>query len=410
MKFTKFLLGVSLILTTLNWVSCKKETSLNPTTDTPQPFNNSRLSGVAPDDPKSLSKIKLIVSSDFVANSSRYILSSQSLISGRKIKTTTTSDVTAPVTSITSPSNAASVSGTINIDVSATDNVGVSSVSLSVDGTVIATSNISPYVFSWNTTIVADGTHTLTSTASDAAGNSSSYTITVTKNTTVIVQPPPAVPIPTSYQLITPIPRQQGSEGSCVSFSIAYGARSIEQYYKTGATSYSDATNQFSPEYVFNQVNLNGQCSSSATVPVLDLLTNQGVCTWQTMPYDWFGCSTQPNDAQRAEAANYKITSYSTIINQDQTAIKTMIASNHPIIVNSNIDQQFYNATPGFIWNSWTGSAGYHAFILCGYDDNMHAYKAMNSWGTNWGDAGFIWIDYDFFPTVASYYTYVITL
>jgi Cysteine protease len=395
----------------LNWVSCKKETSLNPSTKTsPQPFNNSRLSGVAPDDPMTLSKIKLIVSSDFVANSSRYLLSSQSLISGRKIKTTTSSDVTAPVTSITSPSNAASVSGTININVSATDNVGVSSVSLSVDGTVIATAKISPYTFSWNTTNVIDGTHTLTSTASDAAGNSSAYTITVTKNTTVIVQPPPAVPLPTTYQLITPVPRQQGSEGSCVSFSIAYGARSIEQYYKTGATSYSDATNQFSPEYVFNQVNLYGQCSSSATVPVLDLLKNQGVCTWQTMPYDWFGCSTQPNDVQRAEAANYKISSYSTIINQDQTAIKTMIASNHPIIVNSNIDQQFYNATPGFIWNSWTSNAGYHAFILCGYDDNMHAYKAMNSWGTNWGDGGFIWIDYDFFPTVASYYTYVMTL
>ena len=401
---------MSLVLTTLTWVSCKKETSLNPSKDTPlQPFNNSRLSGVVPDDPKSLSKIKLIVSSDFVANSSKYILSSQSLISGRKIKPTS-SDVTAPVTSITSPSNAASVSGTMNINVSATDNIGVTSVSLNVDGTVTATTNITPYTFSWNTTNVTDGTHTLTATASDAAGNSSSYTITVTKNTTIIVQPPPPVPIPTSYQLITPIPRQQGSEGSCVSFSIAYGARSIEQYYKTGATSYSDATNQFSPEYVFNQVNLNGQCSSSATVPVLDLLKNQGVCTWQTMPYDWFGCSSQPNDAQRTEASNYKIASYSTIINQDQTAIKTMIASNHPIIVNSNIDQQFYNATPGFVWNSWTNNAGYHAFILCGYDDNMHAYKAMNSWGTNWGDNGFIWIDYDFFPTVASYYTYVITL
>jgi C1A family cysteine protease len=117
-----------------------------------------------------------------------------------------------------------------------------------------------------------------------------------------------------------------------------------------------------------------------------------------------------PNATQTAEAANYKITSYSKIIDSDQVAIKTMIAANHAVIASFTIDGSFYSAYPGFIWKTLTGNSGSHTMALCGYDDAKHAYKAINSWGTTWGDAGYIWIDYDFFPVAASYYTYVMKL
>jgi C1A family cysteine protease len=254
---------------------------------------------------------------------------------------------------------------------------------------------------------VSAGIHTLTAVAKDAAGNMGTHSIQVAVNTTVL---PPAT-IPASYQLVMPPVRNQGSEGSCVSFASVYAARSAEQFYTTHATSYSDGVNIFSPTFVFNQVNLNGTCTSSSVVPNLDLMVTAGVCTWQLMPYsDMDGCSTMPNSTQNNQAASYKIRSYSTVVAQDQAAIKTLIANNHPIIATINIDQQFYDAQPGFIWNSWTNNAGYHAVTLCGYDDAKHAYKAINSWGPTWGDAGYIWIDYDFFPTVSSYYTYTISL
>lgn len=225
-------------------------------------------------------------------------------------------------------------------------------------------------------------------------------------DTTVLVTPA----LPAAYLLQMPPVRNQGTEGSCVAFAVAYYARSAEQYYKTGATSFSDATNSFSPEYVFNQVKIDASCSGSAVVNSLDLIKNQGVCTWQSMPYTPYGCSTLPDAAQTAEAANYKITSYSRIINSDQTAIKAVLAANHPVIASFTIDPSFYSATTGFIWKSLTGNSGSHTMALCGYNDAIHAYKAVNSWGTSWGDAGYIWIDYDFFPVTSSYYTYVMSL
>jgi len=66
------------------------------------------------------------------------------------------------------------------VQVSASDNVGVASVSLSLDGNALGTDSASPYTFTWNTTTVANGMHTLTATARDAAGNITGVTVSVT--------------------------------------------------------------------------------------------------------------------------------------------------------------------------------------------------------------------------------------
>jgi hypothetical protein len=319
--------------------------------------------------------------------------------------TTTGGDVTNPTVSITSPANGASVSGTVSITANAGDNVGVASVSYSVDGAVIGTATSSPYSFSWNSASVASGIHNITATATDAAGNSASNTIQVTVNTTVL---PPAS-IPSSFQLLTPTPGNQGGEGSCVAFAVGYGARSIEQFYRTNASAYTQETNIFSPEYVYNQTKFSDCASGTAFTIVLDLIKNQGISSWQSMPYsDVNGCSTQPNATQVANASAYKISSYVTIPNTDQMAIKTMIASKHPVITNIIADNSFMNAGPGFVCSSYSGAGSLpHAILICGYDDAKHAYKIMNSFGTGWGDAGFSWIDYDFFTQKSAYYTYV---
>ncbi|MES2429421.1 MAG: Ig-like domain-containing protein [Bacteroidota bacterium] len=320
-----------------------------------------------------------------------------------------TGDLTAPLVSITSPANGSSftIGATTTVGVAASDNIGVTSVSFSVDGVVKSTLAAAPYNFSWNTTGVASGAHTLTATAKDAAGNTKTSSISVALNT-VIVNPPT---LPTSYRLNTPPAITQGSESSCVAFSAVYIARSIEQYYKTNATSYSQATNIFSPEFAYNLAKVGADCGSGTNYTnLLELMKNQGVPTWQSMPYSSTnGCTLMPTSTQYADAANYKISSYISIANTDQTAIKSRIVSNHPVMVYCTIDQAFYDLMPGMIWNTKVSTYGFpHSLAIVGYDDSKKAYLAMNSWGTGWGDAGFCWVDYNFFPTVTSYLTYSI--
>ncbi|MEJ2645619.1 MAG: S8 family serine peptidase [Gammaproteobacteria bacterium] len=111
----------------------------------------------------------------------------------------TQTDTTAPTASITSPGGGATVSGTVTVDVNATDNTGVTKVELYVDGQLVGTDLSAPYTFSWDTTGHADGSATLTAYAYDAAGNKGSaapVAVTVSNNTTSTVsdtQPPTVV-------------------------------------------------------------------------------------------------------------------------------------------------------------------------------------------------------------------------
>jgi subtilisin family serine protease len=110
-------------------------------------------------------------------------------------------DATPPTIAINSPGTGSTVSGSVSIQASASDNIGVASVIFCVDGAQVAKVTAAPYAASWNTTTAANGTHTLMATASDLAGNTASASLTVTVNNTSIsdtIPPVIAITAPTS--------------------------------------------------------------------------------------------------------------------------------------------------------------------------------------------------------------------
>ncbi|MBP6687121.1 MAG: hypothetical protein KA160_04615 [Lacibacter sp.] len=317
------------------------------------------------------------------------------------VNTISNTDITSPAVTITSPSNGTSVSGTVNITANASDNKSVSLVKVSVDGIVAGNSTTAPYNFSWNTSAATSGIHTITATAVDAAGNVGIHSIQVTVSTTVL----PPSPLPSRINLYMPAVGNQGSEGSCVAWAIAYYARSAEAYYRSNANSYNQSANIFSPEFLYNQTKSSLDCSSGSSVlTALDFVVRSGICTWQSMPYTSGNCSVLPTTQQNTEAASYKINSYSAVLTTDITAIKTLISQKHPLLLGLSTDQQFDNAGPGFIWSAYGPTiTSLHEVTICGYDDALQAFKIVNSWGTGWGDAGYSWISYDFLPKLNNY-------
>src|SRR5207249_2750961 len=111
-------------------------------------------------------------------------------------------DTTPPTVSITSPSSGSTVSGTITVTASASDNVGVAGVQFRLDGTDRASENTSaPDSVSWDTTADSTGSHTVTARARDAAGNtttSSPVTVTIFNNGSDCTPPTVSITSPAS--------------------------------------------------------------------------------------------------------------------------------------------------------------------------------------------------------------------
>ncbi|HLM48620.1 MAG TPA: Ig-like domain-containing protein [Myxococcaceae bacterium] len=114
-------------------------------------------------------------------------------------------DVTAPLVSFSSPAAGAMVKGTTSLYVGANDGVGVTRVEFYDGATLLGTDTTSPYSYAWNTTGVANGTHTLTARAYDAAGNMNSATLSVTVNNSVADTTAPTVSLtaPAAGALLT---------------------------------------------------------------------------------------------------------------------------------------------------------------------------------------------------------------
>ncbi|MGE6397855.1 C1 family peptidase [Chryseobacterium scophthalmum] len=201
---------------------------------------------------------------------------------------------------------------------------------------------------------------------------------------------------PTSYTMISPPVGNQGREGSCVAWAIAYAALSSMDFNFNGPV----GTSTRSPEYMFNQIKVGNTCTAGSYITSgMNLAKNQGVCGWNEMYYTDAGCSTQPNASQRAAAKAHRFQTWGTADKTNIEGIKAAISMNFPIILGIKVDQSFYDMQyTGWIWKSHYGKFyGGHAVCVIGYDDSKNAFKVQNSWGTSWGDSGYFWIDYDFF-------------
>lgn len=92
----------------------------------------------------------------------------------------TPSDTQAPSVTLTSPTNGGKLSGSVQLNATASDNTAVSKVEFFINSSLVKTSTASPYSHQWATDAGPNGTYLLTAKAFDTAGNTSSDSVTVT--------------------------------------------------------------------------------------------------------------------------------------------------------------------------------------------------------------------------------------
>jgi hypothetical protein len=107
-----------------------------------------------------------------------------------------------PTVSITTPTNGATISGSVAFSADASDDNGVSKVVFIIDSTILAEDTSAPYSTTFNSASYSNGSHTLKAVVTDSVGQTAESSISVTisntktdsENPTVQITQPPTDP------------------------------------------------------------------------------------------------------------------------------------------------------------------------------------------------------------------------
>lgn len=222
--------------------------------------------------------------------------------------------------------------------------------------------------------------------------------------------------VPTSYSLkkYTPIPKSQGQYGTCVGWSTAYAGMTIlESISKKRTNKVTTTSNTFSPGFIYKQIKNSNDVSckfGSSIKEALTIMKTKGVCKYTDMSE--VNCPSYISPTVFAKASSYRITDFAKIFSMFDSkeykinAVKKSISQNNPVIIGMNLPKSFYKAKG--VWKPTESSSltyGGHAMCVIAYDDTKYggAFEIMNSWGTDWGNDGFIWITYNDFHAFVKY-------
>ena len=212
------------------------------------------------------------------------------------------------------------------------------------------------------------------------------------------------LPEAANLQKFAPTVGDQGHQGSCVAWSSAYAARTIEEAARSGADPNSL---RFSPAFLYNQIGLEN-CDGSYIERAMEFMTKSGSVPYDQFPYSDQDCSKQPDQQLLEQARQYKMRGFNRLTPGDRNnaidlhAIKENIAQGAPVVIGMQVGGSYMQPMLGKdLWTpteedrSLIGFGG-HAQCVVGYDDRKYggAFLLMNSWGPQWGNNGFAWVRY----------------
>jgi hypothetical protein len=224
----------------------------------------------------------------------------------------------------------------------------------------------------------------------------------------------------------TPV-KNQNPRGTCVCFGSMAG---LEQAYGGGSL---DLSEQYANYLYMTAEGRVCKDDGLQTHMSANYLSDHGVCLesvcgYQTSFASFCNNGASPPPTQRGNAEGnspYRITGYQKLWRNDDLATDTGIWINNPryleALLRAGHDIVFGTHVAGWSY-PYTGiidvqlgpggdplpSVGGHAMLIVGYNRPQEYFIVKNSWGTDRGQDGYVYLSYDYIRTYAKY-GYVIT-
>ncbi len=210
--------------------------------------------------------------------------------------------------------------------------------------------------------------------------------------------------MPQAYSLkeYCPKPLNQLDLPTSPGWAAAYAAYTIIKAHENGWNKIEITRNAFAPLYPYYKVAKDSVAKTPVvSLPeVLDAMKKYGTPKYIDLPSRYLYYTTPRIEE---EASYYRISEYTRLFDKYDgkvkkiQAIKATLNDNLPVIIGMHIPKSFFWAKD--FWQpreTFSRDLPGHALTIIGYDDTKYggSFEVINSWGSDWGNDGFMWIRY----------------
>merc|ERR1712224_599630 len=172
---------------------------------------------------------------------------------------------------------------------------------------------------------------------------------------------------------VTPV-KDQGSCGSCWAFGTL---GSIEHVHKLN----TGATVSLSEQQLVDCSTRNSGCNGGRPDWAMSYLAGKDIYTTGSYPY-----TARDGTCTSGTASGVTVSGYNTVTKSDSGLASALGTSSVTVMVYA--DSKFQHYSSGILTGVSTTCNLNHAVLATGYGPNF--WKIKNSWGTGWGEAGYI--------------------
>ena len=193
----------------------------------------------------------------------------------------------------------------------------------------------------------------------------------------------------------------QGHLGSCTANALAGHLQFLE---KVNGQTYKDVSRLF---IYYNERAIEGTVNFDSGAMIRDgikVLAKYGVCPESTWPYDISQFTHKPTAACYKEGLKRRIVSYHRLETLDE--MLNCLAEGFPFVFGFTVYESFESlkvAQTGIapMPKKSERAIGGHAVMAIGYDQKQKRFIVRNSWGPQWGQAGYFTLPYAYIETLA---------
>lgn len=222
------------------------------------------------------------------------------------------------------------------------------------------------------------------------------------------------LPSKLSFRKYTPYINNQGQTSTCVGQAVAYAQLTTQQNIAMGVTNENQKIcRAMDPNFIYALIkdSRDSWCQNGTSLSdAMDVLKYYGCKPLLWSP--WLSCDDSKafDDMSLAIASNYRISEYYGLIKDEDfvKTVKTALSMELIVSVGMQLTESFVSGS-AVKYGDWTPKSGEsfiggHAMCVVGYDNtrNGGSFEVMNSYGSEYGDKGFVWIKYSDFINLVS--------